>query len=84
MDWRDYLITTSDQIRELLKTTTTIAVLGIKTEAQAGQPANLIGCRDEIVAPVHCQKFTPDAARMASTTAMIASPQINPEASGMR
>ena len=39
MDWRDNLITTPDQIRELLKTTTTIAVLGIKTEAQAGQPA---------------------------------------------
>ena len=39
MDWRDNLITTPDQIRELLKATTTIAVLGIKTGAQAGQPA---------------------------------------------
>jgi predicted CoA-binding protein len=39
MDWRNNLITTADQIRELLKTTTTIAVLGIKTEVQAGQPA---------------------------------------------
>ena len=39
MDWRDNLITTPDQIRELLKATSTIAVLGIKTEAQAGQPA---------------------------------------------
>src|SRR5256885_6143740 len=39
MDWRNNLITTPDQIRELLKTTATIAVLGIKTEAQAGQPA---------------------------------------------
>jgi predicted CoA-binding protein len=39
MDWRNNLITTPDQIRELLKATTTIAVLGIKTAAQAGQPA---------------------------------------------
>src|ERR1041385_968058 len=39
MDWRNNLITTPDQIRELLKTTTTNAVLGIKTGAQAGQPA---------------------------------------------
>ena len=39
MDWRDNLITTPDQIRDLLKATRTIAVLGIKTEAQAGQPA---------------------------------------------
>src|SRR5256885_3136102 len=39
MDWRNNLITTPDQIRELLKTTATIAVLGIKTEAQSGQPA---------------------------------------------
>ena len=30
------------------------------------------------------QKFTPAAAMIASTTAMIASPQINPDASGMR
>jgi predicted CoA-binding protein len=39
MDWRDNLITTPEQIRELLSGTKTIAVLGIKTEAQAGQPA---------------------------------------------
>jgi predicted CoA-binding protein len=39
MDWRTNLITTPDQIRELLKETKTIAVLGIKTAAQAGQPA---------------------------------------------
>ena len=39
MDWRHNLITTPEQIRDLLKSTTTIAVLGIKTGAQAGQPA---------------------------------------------
>ena len=39
MNWQDNLITTSTQIRELLAETTTIAVLGIKTEAQANQPA---------------------------------------------
>ena len=39
MDWRNNLITTPDQICELLKATSTIAVLGIKTEAQANQPA---------------------------------------------
>jgi predicted CoA-binding protein len=39
MDWRDNLIKTPDQIRELLQATKTIAVLGIKTGAQAGQPA---------------------------------------------
>jgi predicted CoA-binding protein len=39
MDWRTNLITTPDQIRDLLKETKTIAVLGIKTAAQAGQPA---------------------------------------------
>jgi predicted CoA-binding protein len=39
MNWEDNLITTSAQIRELLAETTTIAVLGIKTEAQANQPA---------------------------------------------
>ena len=39
MDWRDNILTSSDQIRELLSQTKTIAVLGIKTEAQADQPA---------------------------------------------
>ena len=38
-DWRDNLINDSAQIRELLAQTKTIAVLGIKTEAQNGQPA---------------------------------------------
>lgn len=39
MDWRDNLIHDSSQIRELISQTKTIAVLGIKTEGQADQPA---------------------------------------------
>ena len=39
MDWKDNLIRDESGMRELLKNTRTIAVLGIKTEAQAGQPA---------------------------------------------
>ncbi len=38
-DWRDNLIDDSAQMRELLSQTKTIAVLGIKTEAQSNQPA---------------------------------------------
>jgi predicted CoA-binding protein len=39
MDWQKNLIDDSRQIRDLLAATKTIAVLGIKTEAQSGQPA---------------------------------------------
>ena len=39
MNWQQNLITETERIRELLVDTKTIAVLGIKTEAQAGQPA---------------------------------------------
>ena len=39
MNWRDNLINDNDGIRTLLGETRTIAVLGIKTEAQGGQPA---------------------------------------------
>ena len=39
MNWRDNLIDGPAQIRELLTETKNIAVLGIKTEAQASQPA---------------------------------------------
>ena len=35
----DYLLTTNDEIRDLLVNTKTIAVLGIKPESHAGQPA---------------------------------------------
>jgi predicted CoA-binding protein len=38
-DWRDNLVESNRGIRELLAATRRIAVLGIKTEAQAGQPA---------------------------------------------
>lgn len=39
MNWRDNLITDNAGIRTLLRDTKTIAVLGIKTEQQSGQPA---------------------------------------------
>ncbi|MFN2576996.1 MAG: CoA-binding protein [Pyrinomonadaceae bacterium] len=39
MNWRDNILTNTEQIRQLLAQTKTIAVLGIKTEAQANQPA---------------------------------------------
>jgi predicted CoA-binding protein len=39
MNWRDNILTAGDQIRDLLSQTKTIAVLGIKTEAQFDQPA---------------------------------------------
>lgn len=39
MDWQKNIIETDAGIRELLETTKNIAVLGIKTEAQSGQPA---------------------------------------------
>ena len=38
-DWRENLITTDDGLRELLAETRRVAVLGIKTEGQAYQPA---------------------------------------------
>src|SRR5215207_5646728 len=39
MNWKENIITTGTEIRNLLNETRTIAVLGINTEAQAGQPA---------------------------------------------
>jgi predicted CoA-binding protein len=39
MNWQENLITDTEGMRQLLAGTRTIAVLGIKTEAQAGQPA---------------------------------------------
>lgn len=39
MDWKTNLIESDRQIRDLLAATKTIAVLGIKTEAQSNQPA---------------------------------------------
>jgi uncharacterized protein len=39
IDWQHNVLTSSSEIAKLLNETRTIAVLGIKTEAQAGQPA---------------------------------------------
>jgi uncharacterized protein len=39
MDWKENLITDESGLKALLADTRTIAVLGIKTEAQSGQPA---------------------------------------------
>lgn len=39
MEWKENLLTTDAQIRKLLENTKTIAVLGIKPETHAGQPA---------------------------------------------
>ena len=39
INWQHKLLTTSSEIANLLNETKIIAVLGIKTEAQAGQPA---------------------------------------------
>ena len=39
MDWKDNLIENRAQIRQLIMNTHRIAVLGIKTEAQAAQPS---------------------------------------------
>jgi predicted CoA-binding protein len=39
MNWQDNLIVKATGIRDLIMQTKRIAVLGIKTEAQAGQPA---------------------------------------------
>ena len=38
-DWRENILTDDAKIRELLATTRRVAVLGMKTEAQADQPA---------------------------------------------
>ena len=39
MDWKANILTTDDQVRELLSETQRIAVLGIKPESHATQPA---------------------------------------------
>jgi uncharacterized protein len=37
--WRDNLVTTEQGIAEIIRSSKRVAVLGIKTEAQSGQPA---------------------------------------------
>ena len=39
MNWQENLLTSTDQIGELIRNTRRIAVLGIKTDAQADQPS---------------------------------------------
>lgn len=39
MNWQENILDSNDQIAELLRSIKTIAVLGIKTEAQGSQPA---------------------------------------------
>ncbi len=53
-DWRDHILTDDARIRDLLRSTTRVAVLGMKTEAQADQaafyvPKFLAGAGVEIV-----------------------------------
>lgn len=66
MNWKENIITRSDGIRNLLNETRTIAVLGIKTEAQAGQPAfyvpNYLQTAGFQVIPVPV--YYPDATRI--------------------
>jgi predicted CoA-binding protein len=39
MNWQDNLLNSAEQIRDLIRGTKRMAVLGIKTEAQADQPS---------------------------------------------
>jgi uncharacterized protein len=39
MDWKENILSTDDQLRDLLKDTRTIAILGIKPESHMSQPA---------------------------------------------
>jgi predicted CoA-binding protein len=48
MNWQDNLIENTEKIRALIQTTKRIAVLGIKTEAQADQPS--------VYVPMYLQK----------------------------
>ncbi len=42
MDWKQNLLTRDDEIAKLLRDTRTIAVLGIKPESHAAQPAHYV------------------------------------------
>jgi predicted CoA-binding protein len=48
MTWQENLLTTAEQIGDLIRQTKRIAVLGIKTEAQADQPS--------VYVPMYLQK----------------------------
>jgi predicted CoA-binding protein len=63
-DWKDNLVTDSRGIGEMLKQTRTIAVLGIKPESHAGQPAFYVPAHmdgagyDIIPVPVYYPEIT--------------------------
>ncbi len=42
MNWKENLLITDDEIRDVLRNTKTIAVLGIKPESHSGQPAHYV------------------------------------------
>lgn len=42
MNWKENLVTTDAQIKELLQITKTIAVLGIKPDSHSGHPAHYV------------------------------------------
>ncbi len=42
MNWKKNLLTIDDEIRDVLRNTKTIAVLGIKPESHSGQPAHYV------------------------------------------
>jgi len=77
MIWQKNIITGAQQIRELLAATTTIAVLGIKIEAQASQPAfyvprylksaGLTSFKDLIYSLVQLRSFTQSCETLLST-----------------
>jgi predicted CoA-binding protein len=48
MSWQENILTTAEQIRDLILQTKRIAVLGIKTDAQADQPS--------VYVPMYMQK----------------------------
>jgi hypothetical protein len=48
MNWQDHLLSSTEQVREIIRQTKRIAVLGIKTEAQADQPS--------VYVPLYMQK----------------------------
>ena len=63
MNWQENLLTSTEQIRDLINCTKRIAVLGIKTEAQSDQPSVYVplymqrACYEIIPVPV----YYPDA-----------------------
>ena len=65
-DWRELILTDDAKIRELLATTRRVAVLGIKTEAQADQAAFYVPrfLQEHGVEIVPVPVYYPDAAQI--------------------